>query len=251
MSDETAEVVEVPRWPRRFRFSLLTMFLVVTAVCIGFALLYRQHGAEAEVRFRVGARPTAFVGEEAGRFDAREYAILQSTQVDLIKSAWLIQAALRDPKVSRIPFLADRGDVVEWLVERLQVDFPQQNEILSIRLRGSREDATDLKCVVDAVARAYEESVLHADRQQMLAQRQNRASQVRDLRDSVEGTMRRIGELKSKVGEEDASVKTLEMELEMRIAQWREATKKLDEIDANKYAQPRVHLIQQAVVREW
>jgi hypothetical protein len=251
MVGDDAGTPDSPSRPRRLRFSLLTMFIVVTLACLAFALLYRSHGAEAEAQFRAAARPSA-IGEDGGKFDAREYEILQNTQISRIKSEHLVQAALRDPSVRSVALLADKEDPVAWLHERLLVDFPNNDEILSIRLRGSREDAPDLKLLVNAVAKAYEDEVRYSDALYRMADREVLTNIVRDLRAGVESRIRVLDELKEKLGEADAAVKTAQIELEFRTSQWRDAANKLQTFEALVHTPPRVQrLSAEAYVRQW
>ena len=63
--------------------------------------------------------------------------------------------------------MAGETDPVEWLQENLAVDFPQNGEILSISLSGD-ELSEDLVRLVDAVAKAYKDEVIGAERQRRL-----------------------------------------------------------------------------------
>jgi hypothetical protein len=251
MIRDTAENPDSPPRPRRLRFSLWTMLVVVTIACVIFGLMYRSHGAAAVILFQVRAQPTV-VGNEGGQFDAREFEIFQQSQISRIKSDWLLQSALRDPSLRRAAILAERGDLIVWLRERLEVEFPQQGEILSIQIRGARDEAADLRLIVDAVAKAYREDVLESDRIYHLKERDTQARLVSDLRERVENRIRQIDKLKEELGETDAAVKTAQLELEINTSQWRVAIKKLELLDARRNAPPRVQMLyQNALVREW
>ncbi len=60
------------------------------------------------------------------------------------------------------------SDPVNWLQEHLDVSFPQDGEILAITLHGSKEQASDLTQVVDAVAAAYKKEVLGNEKSRQL-----------------------------------------------------------------------------------
>src|SRR5262249_21705137 len=60
--------------------------------------------------------------------------------------------------IASLSILAGERDKEEWLQEHLDVEFPQQGEILSISLTGTPPE--DLALLVDSVADAYKKDVL-------------------------------------------------------------------------------------------
>ncbi len=85
----------------------------------------------------------------------------------MLTSYFVLQKAVRDPSVASLSILAGEPDPAEWLQYNLEVDFPQQGEILSITLKD-QGPAEDLVRLVDAVAKAYEEEVLYKAEQRRL-----------------------------------------------------------------------------------
>ena len=67
------------------------------------------------------------------------FEILKKTQLALLKSNFVLTAAIRPPGIASLSVLAGEPDPVEWLQENLVVDFPQNGEILSISLSGDDE----------------------------------------------------------------------------------------------------------------
>jgi hypothetical protein len=96
------------------------------------------------------------------------FDILKKTQIALLKSKFLLTAALRDPGVASLPIFAGVKDPEEWLQDHLKVEFPHDGEILSISLTGRESQADDLRRVVDAVAEAYKKEVLGNETQRKL-----------------------------------------------------------------------------------
>ena len=95
---------------------------------------------------------------------------MRNTQLALLKSNFVLQSAVRDPAIAALTIFGTQ-DPVEWLLEHLEVEFPQQSEILAIRLRGTEPQANDLRMIVDAVAKAYVNEVVYTGRQGRLASR--------------------------------------------------------------------------------
>jgi capsular exopolysaccharide synthesis family protein len=72
-----------------------------------------------------------------------------------------LTSALRDPGIASLSILAGVRDKEEWLQDHLDVEFPQQGELLSISLTGTPPE--DLEALVNAVAQAYTSEVLSVE----------------------------------------------------------------------------------------
>jgi hypothetical protein len=249
MSCDSAELFDPPPRRLRVRFSLLTLLVLVTGVCVAFGLFYRPPGSEVIVAFKVSAQPTTILGPES-TFHPQEFEIFRRSQIEMIKNEWLLQQALRDPAVASLPILAGRKDPVAWLVKHLVAEFPEGGEILYIRLRGGRDDLVDLKRLVDAVANAY-----------MAEFRFRNAQQQQDRIDAASRTVSYLREkMKQRLAEkqgdsqslENTSVASMVHELELNsvVEQWKNATKRLETLETDRRAPLRIQQLHQAVSRE-
>ena len=152
-SAATAENDTLPR-RRRLRFSLLSLLIVVTLVCVVFGLfprLYPRRGCAAVASFNVSAQPATL--DPTSRFDPLEFEVFKRSQISIIKGQLFMQAVLREPAIGKLPMLANRSDPVAWLSEKVQVNFPQQGEILTISMEGRRNQVAEVKLIVNAVAK--------------------------------------------------------------------------------------------------
>lgn len=153
-------------WPR-----ILALMLVLVAVGSGATWLAWPKSVTATALFEVPReRITIFGNEKSGDSDAA-FALLKNTQLALLKSNFLLTSALRNPRVGGSPVFAGVSDPEEWLQDHLNVEFPQDGELLSISLRGPAAQAEDIRVVVDAVAEAYKTEVLGNETAQRLNQR--------------------------------------------------------------------------------
>src|SRR5262249_43361439 len=82
-----------------------------------------------------------------------EFATYQKTQVALIKSRLVLNAALRQPGAAELSVIRQQRDPVAWLESELQVDYTLGPEVLRIALTGDRPD--ELAVLVNAVTDAY------------------------------------------------------------------------------------------------
>ena len=105
-------------------------------------------------------RPTLTGYTNAESRNEQDFEVIKKTQIALLKSKFLLTAALRNPQIAGLSLLGGVKDPEEWLQENLDVHFPQNGEILSISLSGSPSQADDLAMLVDAVAEAYKKEVI-------------------------------------------------------------------------------------------
>ena len=85
-----------------------------------------------------------------GRLD---FATYQRTQIALVKSRLVLNAAMRDPKVAGLALLREQANPTQWLETQLKVDYTIAPEILCISLIGEQSD--ELAILVEAVRDAY------------------------------------------------------------------------------------------------
>jgi hypothetical protein len=125
--------------------------------------------------------------------------IARKTQLALLKSAFVLQAAIRDPAISELEVVAIQPDPLAWLANRLQTEFIQGSEILQLRMVCAEDEVEEYRKVVDAVANAYQEQVVFAGRNQQLAVRDTLRKQLAKLN----------GELRRKMEDYNALAKDL------------------------------------------
>jgi succinoglycan biosynthesis transport protein ExoP len=151
---------------RRQWMLVLGMGLVAavgTAIVLWFLL---PESSSAVALFQVKSSPQKLVFDSAT--ETTKFEVLQNTQLALLKSNFVLQAALRDPNVASLGILAGKSDQVAWLTDNLVVDFPNKSEVLRISLSGEGLPE-DLRQLVDGVAKAYINEVVYAERTRRLA----------------------------------------------------------------------------------
>lgn len=151
----------------RRRWLLALCMGTVMAVLSGIALWFLfPESSSATALFQVASEEKSLVFDLHSA-DPKKFDILQKTQKSLLGSYFVLQAAVRDRSIASLSIFAGEPDPVSWLQKNLAVDFLNQGEILSISLTGD-DPSTDLKLVVDAVAKAYQEEVLYKNQQERL-----------------------------------------------------------------------------------
>ncbi len=127
-------------------FGLLTVaFLAVTAP----AVTQKVQHSEA---------PAALLHIAWDRGDYQAYRNFRDLQAVRIKSYYVLQSALKLNEVAGLRSIKEQEDAVAWLRDRLQIDFPGDNEILRISLKGG--DRKEAAMLVNAITKVYlDESV--------------------------------------------------------------------------------------------
>jgi hypothetical protein len=208
-------------------------------------------GMVAEALFQVSAVPPVLIDNGQTRFDAREYAIYQKSQVELLKSFFVINAAIRDPGIATLPILAPLDDPVAWLQKHLEIEFLDGSEILSIRLRGTDSQTDDLKRIVDAVARAYEKEVVYNDRQRRLLIRDTKAKTAEGLAKDITTKMSKVAALKEELGPnsvDSSEVRFKQIEVDVLTDVYRQLRRSLELEEVEFNAPARIRQFQPAVV---
>ena len=138
----------------------------------------------ATALFQVARQRPRLVNDSPPVSDS-DWQILCRTQLALLKSNHVLGAALRVPGVANLPLLAKQTDPRQWLANRLDVGFVRDSEILYIRLAGDAGDAEQLKIIVDAVTKAYQDEVVFADDQRQQVTRDALAKSLTRLNHEI------------------------------------------------------------------
>lgn len=97
-----------------------------------------------------------------GDGDRAAYETYKQTQAQLVKSPFVLRAALRTPEIAQLATITDHPKPVEWLEKHIKTKYPGDSEILRVSLQCM--DADDATAIVDAVVSAYLEEVAQAER---------------------------------------------------------------------------------------
>jgi hypothetical protein len=201
-----------------------------------------------EALYQASAQPATLLGEQPG-FDQREWDIFCKTQLVLIKSNFVLTAALRDPKVANLPLVAAQEDAVEWLADQLEIEFLLNSEVLSIRMRGTDGQIPDLRQLVDAVCEAYSDEVVDADEQRREVIRDASARTAGKLRNEIADKMEARRRATAEFGDDDDETTFFESEIEVLTDIWRNLIQSVEYDDVEAAAPPRIRQLQPATVR--
>jgi capsular exopolysaccharide synthesis family protein len=167
------------RWLLAFSLSILAG---LAAAAITWCFL-PQPPNTARALLHVAPNPPSVVFHKGeSRADFQSY---QRTQIALVKSRLVLNAALRHPDVADFAVVREQVDPVAWLQKELLVDFSIAPEIMRIALTGDR--AEELKVLVDKVTRAYLDEIVNKENNQ----RRDRLEKLKEISERYEESLRR------------------------------------------------------------
>lgn len=145
----------------RFHWFLLLVLGSLLGGGLGFAaweLLPSKYTTYSVLRVSM-LDPSLLGTKDAGR---SEFVTYMKTQANLIKSPFVLRAAMRDSKIGNTATLKRVDDPVQWLEENLQIEFSENSEILKIALTG--DNPQELAEIVNAVHKAYLKEIVENER---------------------------------------------------------------------------------------
>lgn len=122
----------------------------------------------------------------------------QRSQVAILKSNKLLNRALKDEEVGKIKSLQDELEPVQWLEQRIQVDFPMGPQFLRVSMSG--DNAEDLVTLVKTVTSNYVDQMQAEERKSRQTQFENIKSLYSQFRSTVEQKQKKYEDLASRVG---------------------------------------------------
>ncbi len=142
------------------------------ALCIGALLapliaiptwLLLPKGFEAVVWLQMRAE-SGMLGSSVAGYD--QY---RKTQMQLLKSPFVLNAALRKPGIADLPTIREQPAPSEWLAKNLVMSAPTESEVVTLRLRGPI--AEDTAKILNAVTACYLDDIVNKDRAERLGKR--------------------------------------------------------------------------------
>jgi hypothetical protein len=249
MSSDNLPAAGQTRRGARFRFSFLALLVFVTLVCMLLAWAVQPKVYFAEALFQVNASPPKTLDDSNRSFNEREFDILRRTQLELIKSDFVLQAALRGPGVAILPQLRSQRDPAQWLHDHLEVEFPNGSEVLAIRLPCTEAAGADACKIVNGVANAYLNEVVFANDQEQLVTRDALAKSTAQLSNQLNERLQMLSGQMKDADKDSAKVKMQQLELDTLTETWRKARAALNEADFEAESPKRILEIQPAVMR--
>ena len=154
-----------------------------SAAAVGLALLLGSLSASAvwalvPIHFEAQALikvskilPVVLQNVETGGHDEKDaYDIYKKTQLQFVKSNFVLSRAARKPEmVSLITMREHRDDPVGFLEKNLIVDYPGDAELMRVAFKGKRRD--DLPIIVNSIVDSYMAEIVSGDKMGRIKQK--------------------------------------------------------------------------------
>ena len=194
----------------------------------------RQVATAAEVSRLL--RLTAIVQKSLtadGAMNGEEFSNFKRTQVAMLKSRFVLQAALRKPEIAKLPIVAAQADPVAWLESQLVVDFPGDAELLRVGMKGDKSD--QLAKLVNAVVDSYMNEVVYAERDEQLRGRENLQMATGKYREEIRRKFENLQKMQDQTGTDgrgrSVAKKVAMRQLEFHLDRCDRFQRLLDEIE--------------------
>jgi capsular exopolysaccharide synthesis family protein len=188
------------------------------AVCLG---VLAAAAASGTTWYAVPASHTAFALLRVASVEPRmvfptadtrvDYGTYQKTQISLIKSPLVLNAALRQPAIAALPCVLEQLDPVTWLAKEVLVDYAGGSEVLRISLTGSIPD--ELAKLVNAIKDAYLQEVVNAESQQRLARIRELDKIYTESEEKTRSKRNLLRQLARTLGTSDSQALTLKQQM--------------------------------------
>jgi capsular exopolysaccharide synthesis family protein len=177
----------------------LALTLATLAGILTWIFLPRGYEAVAWLRVR---DKSGMYGVGGGR-DNAEYEAYRKTQVQLIKSPFVLTSALRRPGISSLSTLNDEPDPVGYLTRHVQVSAPMESEVVQVRMRG--ENAKEVTQLVNAVTQAYLTDVVNKEKSERLQRRDTLERKYKENMTEVRANLDTYNNLAKSLGTADSA----------------------------------------------
>ncbi len=152
----------------------------------------------------------------SGRSNPKEFEIFQQTQLTLLKSQFVLKAALGRRDIAELnAVMSHRPNELTWLNEGLKVAFPGDSKILMLKYEG-QENPEEMKKVVDAVIKAYEQEVVFAARTTQTEMHRNMDVLFKQINTQLKEKIDRVQTLREELGGADSPNANAELNMIIR-----------------------------------
>lgn len=140
----------------------LQLCLSIAGAFAGWKLFPPNYSASAYLLIESDNRPLIFETVDNSFGNGSDFKLYKNTQAQLMKTPFVLNAVLRDLKISTLKDISEQYDPLHHLAERLTVIFPGDGEVMQVSMQTRSPTA----CVeiVNGVVKAFIQEVVNAER---------------------------------------------------------------------------------------
>ncbi|MFZ5831773.1 MAG: GumC family protein [Planctomycetota bacterium] len=170
---------------------------------------------ESTAYLRVNALPEHVVFANNMRGDPlSEFDIYKNTQLNLIKSRFVLETALSRPEVERLGVRQRERDPAVWLADKLSVRFPGRAEIMEISMRS--HDPEEATAIVQAVVDTYLNDIVEVERARRNEQLKKANDVFNDKNEAIRQKRQQVQQMASTIGTFDKEALSIKQQLAMQ-----------------------------------
>ncbi len=175
---------------------------------------------EAVVAIRVSRAREQMLRDKFQRpINPQEYDIEKQTQAALIKSPFVINAALRQPGISQLsivrdepwPWMGQRENPVAWLQRELRVSYVEGSELLYLSM--SERDPDELIKLLNAITDAYIREEVDAKKIAEAQKLERLRVKSSELQSQYKDELKKLGDLASTYGSTQSEQVKLQLDM--------------------------------------
>lgn len=164
---------------------VLIVAIAVIAAAVVFAWRTAVNHDIVSTYLKVPRSAGSIIDDDVGLEPWEDYRRRRDDLKTLIVSPLVIDAALQQQDIANLDLTRRHSSAMEWLVNSIAVEFPNDGEVMRVSLPCHRQDADQAVKILDAVVRAFHDKVF-------LQQALDKASAHADLRIVVAEIKKRL-----------------------------------------------------------
>lgn len=181
------------------------------------------------------------VSRELSRGNSSDYMIYKDTQANLVKSNYVLNAALRDPEISQLPMVLydnykrARIRKSHWLKSAISVN-PDDTELIAVSMRGRHKDHTEK--ILNKVLQLYEREIVNKERMEKVTTLTKLRKRYQRLFEDIGKKTDEIATLGEQLGATDsrAVIQAQQLKINQLNATQRQLERAQDQLNAAKDA---------------
>lgn len=171
---------------------------LVTGVAFAVPVwLFLPRGFEAVVWLRIRASGTLL---NEGR--SVEYDAYRKTQLQLLRSPVVLNAALRKPGISSLKTITEQDDPQNWLARTIEPVLQGDSEVMQLKFRGAV--AEDTAKILNAITSCYLDDIVNKDRQDRLSRRDQLEKKFKENQTELRSRRETFNDLARTLGTRDS-----------------------------------------------
>lgn len=159
--------------------------------------LFLPRGYEAVVWLRI--RPSGTLLNE-GR--SAEYDAYRKTQLQLLRSPVVLNAALRKPGISSLRMITEQDDPQTWLSQTIEPVVQGDSEVMQLKFRGAVAEETAK--ILNAITSCYLDDIVNKDRQDRLSRRDQLEKKFKENQTELRSRRETFNDLARTLGTRDS-----------------------------------------------